>query len=122
MPYLSSDAPPLPKDVTIHAAKDYTPADDQCTAATTTWLDLVATFLAEDQKCWADSDCMYVSFTDNCGEICVLPMNQQRVGEFGTRVYSYAAENCSTCPTSVSYPTCAQPTAVYCNAGRCEYK
>jgi hypothetical protein len=117
-----TDAPQLPKDVTVYASKDYGPADAQCVAATPGWLSQVATFLAEDQKCWADSDCTYVSFSDNCGSICVLPMNQQRIGEFGTRVYGYASSNCSTCPSAPSYPACAPPTAVYCNAGRCEYK
>jgi hypothetical protein len=117
-----SDAAQLPKDVTVYTSKDYSAADAQCVAATPGWLSQVATFLAEDQKCWADSDCTYVSFSDDCGLICVLPMNQQRIGEFGTRVYGYASSNCSTCPSLPSYPACAPPTAVYCNAGRCEYK
>jgi hypothetical protein len=119
---LATDVPPLPKDVVISTNKDLGPADAQCIAATPGWLDLVSTFLAEDQKCWADTDCTYVSFSDSCGMICVLPMNQQRIGEFGTQVYDYASTNCSTCPSSVSYPACPAPRAVYCNAGRCEYK
>ena len=119
---LAVSVPTLPKDVTVYTSKDYGPADAQCVAATPGWLSLVATFLAEDQKCWADSDCMYVSFSDNCGLVCVLPMNRQRVGEFGAQVYKYASVDCSTCPRSVTYPTCTPPTTVYCNAGRCEYK
>jgi hypothetical protein len=114
--------PALPQDVTVHTAKDFSDADPQCVAATPGWLSLVATFLAEDQKCWADSDCMYVSFSDGCGEVCVLPMNRQRVGEFGTHIYDYASSNCTTCPKVPSYPSCAPPTTMFCNAGRCEYK
>jgi hypothetical protein len=119
---LATDVPPLPKDVVISTNKDLGPADAQCIAATPGWLDLVSTFLAEDQKCWADTDCTYVSFSDSCGMICVLPMNQQRIGEFGTQVYGYASSNCSSCPSPASYPACPAPRAVYCNAGRCEYK
>jgi hypothetical protein len=114
--------PVLPQDVTVHAAKDFSDADPQCVAATPGWLSLLSTFLAEDQKCWADSDCMYVSFSDGCGEVCVLPMNRQRVGEFGEHIYSYASSNCTTCPKVPSYPSCSPPTTVFCNAGRCEYK
>lgn len=91
-------------------------------AATPGWLSLVATFLAEDQKCWADADCTYVSFSDGCGEVCVLPMNRQRIGEFGTHIYDYASSNCTTCPKLPSYPSCSPPTTMFCNAGRCEYK
>jgi hypothetical protein len=119
---LGTDTQPLPKDVTVYANKDLATADDRCVAATPGWVSVVATFLAEDQKCWADADCTYVSFSDSCGMICVLPMNQQRIGEFGTQVYNYATANCSSCPTPSSYPTCPAPTSVYCNAGRCEYK
>jgi hypothetical protein len=114
--------PALPPDVTVHAAKDFSDADPQCVAATPGWLSLVATFLAEDQKCWADADCMYVSFSDGCGEVCVLPMNRQRIGEFGTHVYDYASSSCTTCPKLPNYPSCAPPTTMVCNAGRCEYK
>jgi hypothetical protein len=117
-----SAVPALPQDVTVHAAKDFSDADPQCVAATPGWLSLVATFLAEDQKCWADSDCTYVSFSDGCGQVCVLPMNRQRIGEFGTHIYDYAASSCLTCPKLPSYPPCAPPTTMFCNAGRCEYK
>jgi hypothetical protein len=118
----SSGVPALPQDVTVHTAKDFSDADPQCVAATPGWLSLVATFLAEDQKCWADSDCTYVSFSDGCGEVCVLPMNRQRIGEFGTHIYDYASSNCTTCPKLPSYPSCSPPTTMFCNAGRCEYK
>lgn len=117
-----SVVPALPQDVTVYTAKDFSDADAQCVAATPGWLSLVATFLAEDQKCWADSDCMYVSFSDGCGQVCVLPMNRQRVGEFGDHVYNYASSNCTTCPKLPSYPSCAPPTTMFCNAGRCEYQ
>ena len=119
---LATDTPLLPKDVVLFTNKDFGAADARCIAATPGWLGLVSTFLAEDQKCWADTDCTYVSFSDACGMICVLPMNMQRIGEFGTQVYNYASANCSTCPSPASYPACAAPRAVYCNAGRCEYK
>ena len=119
---LASEAPPLPKDVTVYTNKDLGTADAKCVAATPGWLSLVSTFLAEDQKCWADTDCTYVSFDDSCGMICVLPMNEQRIGEFGSQVYGYATANCSTCPSPASYPSCPAPTTVYCNAGRCAYK
>ena len=118
----TAGVPPLPKDVVILTNENLGPADAQCIAATPGWVNMVSTFLAEDQKCWADTDCTYVSFSDSCGMICVLPMNQQRIGEFGTQVYGYASENCSSCPSPASYPACSAPRAVFCNAGRCEYK
>jgi hypothetical protein len=117
-----SDVPALPQDVTVYTAKDFSDADPQCVAATPGWLSLVATFLAEDQRCWADDDCTYVSFSDGCGQICALPMNWLRIGEFGTHIYDYAFSNCTTCPKLPSYPSCSPPTTMFCNAGRCEYK
>jgi hypothetical protein len=120
---LATDTPSLPKDVIVYTNKDLVAgADAKCVAAAPGWLSVVSTFLAEDQKCWADSDCTYVSFSDACGMICVLPMNQQRIGEFGNQVYGYASANCGTCPSPTTFPTCPAPTTVYCNAGRCAYK
>lgn len=118
----SAEVMPLPKDVTIYAVKDLAPADAKCVAAAPGWVEVVATFLSEDQKCWADSDCNYVSFSDSCGFICVLPMNKQRIGEFYEHTSGYASTNCSTCPTVLAFPACTPPTDVYCNAGRCEYR
>jgi hypothetical protein len=117
-----SDTPAIPRDVTVHTARDFSDADPQCVAATPGWLSLIATFLAQAQQCSADSDCTYVSFSDGCGEICALPMNWQRIGELGTPIYGYASSNCTTCPKLPSYPACAPPTTMFCNAGRCEYE
>lgn len=111
----------LPKDITVYTKAEMTPTRPSCVAAAPGWLSLVSVFLAEDQKCWSDTDCTYVSFTDSCGMICVLPINKQRIGEFGTQVYTYASANCSSCPDSVVYPDCPAPRSVYCNVGRCEY-
>ena len=116
------DTSPLPKDTVIFANADLGSATPQCVAAAPGWRNLLGTFLAEDQKCWADSDCTYVSFTDACGMICPLPMNKQRIGEFSTQVNTYASSNCASCANPTSYPTCPVPRGVYCNSGRCEYR
>jgi hypothetical protein len=118
----SSDTAPAGQNTVLFLNQDQGPADAQCVAATSGWLDVVSTFLAEDQKCWADSDCTYVSFTDSCGMICPVPMNTQRIGEFGTEVYNHASANCASCPRPATYPACPSPRGVYCNAGRCEFR
>ena len=118
----SPEAGALPKDTVLFPNQDQGPADAQCVAATPGWLNVVGTFLVEDQKCWADTDCTYVSFSDPCGNICPVPMNTQRIGEFGAEVSNYANTNCGTCPSPATYPVCPAPRAVYCNAGQCEYR
>ena len=121
-PSPATDAASLPQDTTIHLSRDQGGADAACVAGTLGWLSLVATFLSEDQKCWADADCIYVSFSDACGEICPVPINRQRVGEFGSQVYGHASSKCSSCPKLTGSVACPQPRGVFCNAGRCEYE
>jgi hypothetical protein len=120
---LSPEVGALPKDTVVFPNQDQGRADAQCVAATPGWLNIVGTFLVEDQKCWADTDCTYVSFSDPCGNICPVPMNTQRIGEFGTEVSGYANANCGTCPSpAATHPVCSAPRAVYCNAGQCEFR
>ena len=47
---------------------NYGTADTTCVNATTSWLDRLTTYLAEDPKCWTDSDCNFVSFSNSCGQ------------------------------------------------------
>ena len=104
---------------------NYGTADTTCVAATASWLDSLTTYLAEDRKCWADSDCNYVSFSNSCGLVCPVPMNVQRVGEFAKNAIGDLDPKCSTCPVLTDYPSCPAPPgdgSVICSNNVCVWK
>jgi hypothetical protein len=104
---------------------NYGTADTTCVAATASWLDSLTTYLAEDRKCWADSDCNYVSFSNSCGQVCPVPMNVQRVGEFAKNAIGDLDPKCSTCPVLTDYPSCPAPPgdgSVICSNNVCVWK
>ena len=112
----------IPWDITLFQNKDFGPADDSCIQGTAMWLDRVATFLAEDQRCWGNDDCSWTPFTDACGKICVFAINNDLRDEFIEKVKAVSTVQCASCPQPETYPTCAPAGDVYCNAGRCEYR
>jgi hypothetical protein len=117
------EIPPMPSGVVIYKNAELPGADPQCIASTPGWLDVVALYLTEAQKCWDDSDCLPVAFGSLCGNVCVLPVNRYRVGEMDSHAAKYGEQYCTTCPQPASYPPCAPPTEkCYCNAGRCAYR
>lgn len=105
--------------------KDYGTADSTCVQNTASWIDTVTTFLAEDRRCFADSDCQYVSFSNSCGQVCAVPMNVQRIGEFGQHAISDFDPKCSTCPMPTNDPMCAPlpgDGSVICSNNVCVWK
>ena len=105
--------------------KDYGAADSTCVQNTASWIDSVTTYLAEDRRCFADSDCQYVSFSNSCGQVCPVPMNVQRIGEFAQHAIGDFDPKCSTCPVLTSYPICAAPPedgSVICSNNVCVWK
>jgi hypothetical protein len=105
--------------------KDYGTADSTCVQNTASWIDSVTTYLAEDRRCFADSDCQYVSFSNSCGQVCPVPMNVQRIGEFGQHAIGDFDPKCSTCPMLSNYPMCAAPPgdgSVICTKNVCVWK
>jgi hypothetical protein len=104
---------------------NYGTADTTCVDGTASWIDSLTTYLAEDRKCWADSDCNYVSFSNSCGQVCPVPMNAQRVGEFAKNAIGDMDSKCSTCPVLTDYPSCPDPPgdgSVMCSNSVCVWK
>ena len=117
------EIPSMPSGVVIYKNDELPGADPQCIASTPGWLDVVALYLTEAQKCWDDSDCTLSSFGSLCGNVCVLPVSRYRIGEMDRHSSQYGEQYCTTCPQPASYPPCAQPAGKsYCNAGRCAYR
>lgn len=105
--------------------ENYGSADSTCVQATASWVDAVTTYLAEDRKCWTDADCQYVSFSNACGQVCPVPMNVQRVGEFAQHAVGDFDPKCSTCPVLTDYPNCPAPPgdgSVICSSSVCVWK
>ena len=104
---------------------NYGTADTTCVDGTASWIASLTTYLAEDRKCWADSDCNYVSFSNSCGQVCPVPMNTQRVGEFAKNAIGDMDSKCSTCPVLTDYPSCPAPPgdgSVICSNNLCVWK
>ncbi len=119
----ATEVPAIPAGVVIHTTDELPGADATCVAGVDGWLDVVATYLAEAQKCWEDSDCLPVAFGSLCGTVCVLPVNQYRIAEMDTHSGSFGRENCGTCPNHEDLPPCDPPKGkTYCNGGRCGYR
>jgi hypothetical protein len=105
---------------------NYATADTACVEGTASWIASLTTYLAEDRKCWADSDCQYVaSFSNPCGQVCAVPLNTQRVGEFAKNAIGDLYSKCSTCPVPTDYPSCPDPPgdgSVMCSNNVCVWK
>jgi hypothetical protein len=120
-----SDVGILVSGVQVLPSKDYEPADATCVQGTASWVTSLTTYLAEDRKCWTDADCQYVSFTNSCGQVCPVPMNVQRIGEFAQHAIGDLDPKCSTCPVLTDPPSCSPPPgdgSVICNNSLCSWK
>jgi hypothetical protein len=119
------DARLMVSGVEVVPYENYGPADAACVQGTSSWLDGLTTYLAEDRRCFADSDCQYVSFSNACGQVCPVPMNTQRIGEFGQHAIGDFDPKCSSCPVLTDYPSCPTPPgdgSVICNNNLCIWK
>jgi hypothetical protein len=109
--------------VIVYVIGDLTPVDSTCSAGGKAWLAAIQAALPQARGCLLDDDCMYASFNDDCGNICAMPLNRYRIGEFGVRVSTYPTHTCATCPEVLDIlDGCSAPRAVVCRAGQCEYQ
>jgi hypothetical protein len=111
--------------ILVYTIKDYAPASAACIENTAAWITTLTNFIPEDRKCWDDTDCAYASFSSGCGLVCPVPINKQRIGEFGTQVMSNYGTKCGTCPELQTYPRCPTPPGageVSCKKNQCEWK
>jgi hypothetical protein len=109
--------------VIVYVTADLTPVDSTCSAGGKAWLAAIQAALPQARGCLLDDDCIYASFSDDCGNICVMPINKYRIGEFGVRVSTYSTHTCATCPEVLDIlDGCSAPGTVVCRAGQCEYQ
>jgi hypothetical protein len=111
--------------ILVLTIKDYAPASPACVDNTAAWIATLTSFIPEDRKCWNDTDCSYASFSSGCGMVCPVPINKQRIGEFGTQVMSNYTTKCGVCPELSTYPRCPAPpgaSEVACKNNQCEWK
>jgi hypothetical protein len=119
------DAGIIVSGVEVIQYAEYGSADTACVQGTTSWLSTLTTYLPEDRKCWADSDCQYVSFSNLCGQVCPVPMNTQRIGEFAQHAIGDLDPKCATCPVLTDFPRCPAPPgdgSVICSNNLCVWK
>jgi hypothetical protein len=109
--------------VGIYLIRDYEPVDNTCASGNGAWLDIISQYIQAARQCVSDSDCTYVSFSSECGEICPFAMSKFRVGEFDSRISPSASTGCASCPSLEALPLCALQSAdVLCRSGQCEFK
>ena len=110
----------------VYLHKDLAAAtDSKCVEGTASWIAALKTYAADDRKCWDDTDCRYVSFGNSCGDVCAVPMNVQRIGEFGSNAMGKLEDGCLSCPRSGGVPPCPPPPGngdSVCRNGLCDWK
>lgn len=122
---LAGDAGATVSGIEVLPIKNFASVDSACSEGTATWLSTLSTYLAEDRKCWTDSDCQYISISNSCGQVCPVPINVQRIGEFSNYAIGKTEEKCSTCPQLTDMPVCAPPPgdgSVVCKNNLCVWK
>jgi len=122
---LAGDAGIQISGIEVLPYKNFTSVDSACAEGTTSWVSTLTNYLAEDRKCWSDTDCQYASFSNSCGVVCSVPINVQRIGEFSNYAIGGTDQKCSTCPQLKDMPICAPPPgdgSAVCNNNLCVWK